>query len=74
MKYGTINFSVATSYNFILQRGNFTFVFPRCRYTPSCAEYGLQAIKKHGPYKGLWLTVQRLSSVIFGGHGHDPVP
>jgi len=48
---------------------------PRCRYTPSCSEYGLQAIKKHGPYKGLWLTIKRLSSCHpCGGHGHDPVP
>ena len=48
---------------------------PRCRYTPSCSEYGLQAIKKHGPYKGLWLTIKRLSSCHpLGGHGHDPVP
>ena len=48
---------------------------PRCRYTPSCSEYGLQAIKKHGPYKGLWLTVKRLSRCHpWGGHGDDPVP
>tara|TARA_B100001093_G_C26537109_1_gene888563 strand:+ start:303 stop:524 length:222 start_codon:yes stop_codon:yes gene_type:complete len=48
---------------------------PRCRYTPSCSEYGLQAIKKHGPYKGLWLTIKRLSSCHpWGGNGHDPVP
>jgi len=48
---------------------------PRCRYTPSCSEYGLQAIKKHGPFKGLWLTIKRLSSCHpWGGHGHDPVP
>ena len=47
----------------------------RCRYTPSCSEYGLQAIKKHGPYIGLWLTIKRLSSCHpWGGHGHDPVP
>ena len=48
---------------------------PQCRYTPSCSDYGLQAIKKHGPYKGLWLTIKRLSSCHpWGGHGHDPVP
>lgn len=52
-----------------------TLFSPRCRYTPSCSEYGLQAIKKHGPYKGLWLTIKRLSSCHpWGGHGHDPVP
>ena len=48
---------------------------PRCRYTPSCSDYGLQSIKKHGPYKGLWLTVKRLSRCHpWGGYGDDPVP
>ena len=48
---------------------------PQCRYTPSCSDYGLQAIKKHGPYKGLWLTVKRISRWHpWGGHGDDQVP
>ena len=48
---------------------------PQCRYTPSCSDYGLQAIKKHGPYKGLWLTFKRISRCHpCGGHGDDPVP
>ena len=48
---------------------------PRCRYTPTCSDYGLQAIKKHGPFKGGWLTLKRISSCHpFGGHGHDPIP
>ena len=28
-----------------------------CRYTPTCSEYALQALKKHGPVKGLYLAV-----------------
>ncbi len=48
---------------------------PRCRYTPSCSEFALQSIKKYGPYKGLWLSIKRLSKCHpLGGNGHDPVP
>ena len=46
-----------------------------CRYTPSCSEYTLQAIQKHGIFKGSWLGLKRISSCHpWGGHGHDPVP
>lgn len=46
-----------------------------CRYTPTCAEYGMEALRKHGPAKGLWLTLKRfLSCNPWGGHGYDPVP
>ncbi len=46
-----------------------------CRYTPTCSEYAIQALKKHGPFKGLYLSVKRiLSCNPWGGHGHDPVP
>ena len=46
-----------------------------CRYTPTCSQYGIEAIKKHGPFKGFWLTVKRIVRCHpWGGHGHDPVP
>ena len=46
----------------------------RCRYTPTCSEYGLHAIQKYGPFKGGWLTLKRIGSCHpWGGHGHDPV-
>ena len=46
-----------------------------CRYTPTCSEYGLQAIQKYGFLKGFYLTVKRISRCHpWGGHGHDPVP
>ena len=48
---------------------------PACRYTPTCSEYGIEAIKKHGPFKGGSLVLKRiLSCNPWGGHGHDPVP
>jgi uncharacterized protein len=46
-----------------------------CRYTPTCSEYGIQAIKKHGALKGSRLTIKRLISCNpWGGSGYDPVP
>ena len=46
-----------------------------CRYSPTCSDYGLKAIKKYGPLKGGWLTLKRIGSCHpWGGHGHDPVP
>lgn len=48
---------------------------PSCRYVPTCSEYGLEAVKKHGPFKGGYLALKRiLSCHPWGGHGHDPVP
>jgi putative membrane protein insertion efficiency factor len=46
-----------------------------CRYTPTCSQYGVEAIRKYGPFKGGWLTLKRIGSCHpWGGHGHDPVP
>jgi putative membrane protein insertion efficiency factor len=46
-----------------------------CRYTPTCSEYGVEALSKHGVIKGSYLTVRRfLRCNPWGGHGHDPVP
>lgn len=46
-----------------------------CRYTPTCSAYGLEAFKKHGPIKGLYLTIKRVGSCHpWGGSGYDPVP
>lgn len=46
-----------------------------CRFTPTCSQYALEAVKKYGPFKGGWLTVKRLSRCHpWGGSGYDPVP
>ena len=46
-----------------------------CRYNPTCSAYSKEAIKKHGPWKGLYLSIKRIGSCHpWGGSGHDPVP
>lgn len=48
---------------------------PKCRFTPSCSQYGLEAFKKYGAFKGFWLTIKRIARCHpWGGHGFDPVP
>ena len=48
---------------------------PTCRYTPTCSQYAIEALQKHGPLKGLYLAVRRiLRCHPWGGHGYDPVP
>jgi len=50
-------------------------IAPRCRYTPTCSEYTIEAVKKHGVIKGGWLAIRRISSCHpWGGSGYDPVP
>tara|TARA_Y100000816_G_scaffold265503_1_gene225393 strand:+ start:465 stop:686 length:222 start_codon:yes stop_codon:yes gene_type:complete len=48
---------------------------PSCRFTPTCSNYAIEAINKHGPFKGLWLAIKRISKCHpWGDSGHDPVP
>lgn len=48
---------------------------PRCRYLPSCSQYGLEAIERHGALGGIGLTVSRLARCHpWGASGLDPVP
>lgn len=47
----------------------------RCRFTPSCSEYALDAIRAHGALAGTWLALKRLARCHpWGGCGLDPVP
>ncbi|MDG2339740.1 MAG: membrane protein insertion efficiency factor YidD [Paracoccaceae bacterium] len=46
-----------------------------CRYAPTCSEYTLEALEKHGALKGSWLAAKRIGSCHpLGGSGYDPVP
>ena len=48
---------------------------PSCRYSPTCSQYGVEAINKHGPLRGGWLTLKRMATCHpWGGSGYDPVP
>ena len=47
---------------------------PSCRFTPTCSQYAIEALKKHGPLRGLYLTIRRLLRCHpWGGSGYDPV-
>ena len=46
-----------------------------CRYLPSCSDYAIEAVDRHGLARGGWLAVRRVSRCHpWGGSGHDPVP
>jgi len=46
-----------------------------CRYHPTCSAYALEALEKHGAFKGSWLAAKRIASCHpWGGTGVDEVP
>jgi putative membrane protein insertion efficiency factor len=52
---------------------------PSCRFQPTCSQYALEAIRLHGPLKGLALALRRLVRChpitwLGGSSGYDPVP
>ncbi len=73
---------ISTFFRFILtalirfyQRAISPHMMKGCRYTPSCSQYSIDAIEKHGAAKGSLLAVKRVCSCHpWGGHGFDPVP
>lgn len=51
------------------------FIGRSCRYTPTCSNYSIEALRKHGVIKGSWLSAKRIASCNpWGGSGYDPVP
>jgi len=76
-------------YNIIIKTITFPFIiiikiyqllisplFPSsCRFTPTCSNYTVEALKKYGLFKGGWLGIKRISKCHpWGKSGHDPVP
>lgn len=48
---------------------------PVCRFTPTCSQYCVEAVMKHGIFKGFYLAAKRiLRCRPGGGSGYDPVP
>jgi putative membrane protein insertion efficiency factor len=48
---------------------------PSCRFLPTCSEYAVEAIERHGALRGVGLALHRLVRCHpWGGSGYDPVP
>lgn len=46
-----------------------------CRYTPTCSQYMIEALREYGPVRGFWMGLKRLGRCHpWGGSGYDPVP
>ena len=50
-------------------------LLPSCRFLPSCSDYAIEAIGRHGAVRGLGIALWRLARCNpWGGSGYDPVP
>ncbi|KAM3098477.1 membrane protein insertion efficiency factor YidD [Phormidesmis sp. 146-35] len=62
-----------------LVRGYRVFIsplwLPSCRFQPTCSQYAIEALDRHGALKGTWLATQRICRCHpFNPGGYDPVP
>ena len=75
-RYAAESVFILAAYSYLFLSGCISpLTPPSCRFTPTCSAYAVEAIKKHGPVKGLYLTVRRiLRCHPWGGSGYDPVP
>ena len=66
---------IFTTINTRLLLSGMYFSSQTSRFVPTCSEYAIEAIRKHGPFKGLWLAIKRICRCHpWGGSGYDPVP
>ncbi|MCM1021814.1 MAG: membrane protein insertion efficiency factor YidD [Muribaculum sp.] len=48
---------------------------PSCRFVPTCSQYAVEALRRHGPFKGSYLAIRRiLRCHPWNPGGYDPVP
>lgn len=46
-----------------------------CRFHPTCSEYAVESLRRHGPARGLWMAVRRIGRCHpWHPGGYDPVP
>jgi|SRR5687767_13592975 putative membrane protein insertion efficiency factor len=74
-----VRFKLGSSILLCLIRGyqlSFSFLLGRhCRHVPSCSDYAMEAIKRHGAWRGFLLGLFRVSRCHpLGTSGYDPVP
>ena len=51
------------------------FIGPSCRFVPTCSEYSLDAFRRYGFLRGLWMSVRRIGRCHpYSPGGYDPVP
>jgi len=60
-----------------LYQNTLSVVLPSsCRFTPSCSQYGYEAIQRFGFIRGGWMTIRRIGRChpFYHGNLYDPVP